>query len=94
MEIVGLTERKHFRPNRLSGGEQQRVAIARALMNAPKLVLADEPTGQLDSKTAQGIMEILARMNRDGHTVILITHDATIAGYAQRTIRLVDGAIG
>lgn len=93
LDMVGLSERKRFRPNRLSGGEQQRVAIARALMNAPKLLLADEPTGQLDSKTAQGILEILSRMNQDGHTVILITHDATIAAYAQRTIRLVDGAI-
>ena len=93
LEMIGLTERKNFRPSRLSGGEQQRVAIARALMNSPKLVLADEPTGQLDSQTAQGIMDILSRMNQDGHTVILITHDTTIAAYAQRTIRLVDGAI-
>ena len=93
LEMVGLTERKNFRPNQLSGGEQQRVAIARALINSPKLVLADEPTGQLDSKTAQGIMEILSRMNQEGHTVILITHDTSIAAYAQRIIRLVDGSI-
>lgn len=93
LELVGLTERRQFRPNRLSGGEQQRVAIARALMNSPKLVLADEPTGQLDSKTAQGIMEIFSRMNQNGHTVILITHDKAIAAYAKRTISLVDGAI-
>ena len=93
LEMVGLTERKNFRPNRLSGGEQQRVAIARALMNSPKLVLADEPTGQLDSKTAYAIMGILSRMNQDGHTVILITHDTAVAGYAQRTIHLADGII-
>ncbi len=93
LKMVGLTERRRFRPGQLSGGEQQRVAIARALMNAPKLVLADEPTGQLDSTNARGIMEILSRMNEDGHTVVVITHDTAIASYARRTIHLADGLI-
>ena len=82
-----------FRPNRLSGGEQQRVAICRALMNDPELLLADEPTGQLDSRTAAEIMNLLARMNERGKTVIVVTHDPAIAAYAKRIIRIRDGVI-
>ena len=93
LEMVGLQERAEFRPGQLSGGEQQRVAIARAIINNPELVLADEPTGQLDSKTATEIMKILARMNQDGKAVAIITHDVNIASYAQRTIRMEDGLI-
>lgn len=93
LELVGLKERAKFKPNQLSGGEQQRVAIARALINDPELVLADEPTGQLDSKTATEIMKILAGMNDEGKTVAIITHDASIASYARRTIRMEDGLI-
>lgn len=93
LKIVGLEGRAKFRPNQLSGGEQQRVAIARALINGPELLLADEPTGQLDSKTATEIMNLLVKMNEQGKTVILITHDATIAGYAKRIIQIKDGII-
>jgi ABC-type lipoprotein export system ATPase subunit len=82
-----------FRPNRLSGGEQQRVAICRALMNDPEILLADEPTGQLDSRTAGEIMDILAKMNGRGKTVIVVTHDPAIAAYAKRIIRIRDGVI-
>ena len=91
--LVGLQERAKFRPNQLSGGEQQRVAIARALINEPELLLADEPTGQLDSKTAKEIMGIISRMNEQGKTVILITHDSAIATYAKRLIQIKDGII-
>jgi putative ABC transport system ATP-binding protein len=91
--LVGLEERAKFRPNQLSGGEQQRVAIARALINEPELLLADEPTGQLDSKTAKEIMGIISRMNEQGKTVILITHDSAIAAYAKRLIQIKDGII-
>ncbi len=91
--LVGLEERAKFRPNQLSGGEQQRVAIARALINEPELLLADEPTGQLDSKTAKEIMGIISRMNEQGKTVILITHDSAIATYAKRLIQIKDGII-
>jgi len=93
LKIVGLEGRAKFRPNQLSGGEQQRVAIARALINGPELLLADEPTGQLDSKTATEIMNLLVKMNEQGKTVILITHDSTIAGYARRIIQIKDGII-
>ncbi|HKZ58149.1 MAG TPA: ABC transporter ATP-binding protein [Thermodesulfovibrionales bacterium] len=91
--LVGLEERAKFRPNQLSGGEQQRVAIARALINEPELLLADEPTGQLDSKTAKEIMGIISKMNEQGKTVILITHDSAIAAYAKRLIQIKDGII-
>jgi putative ABC transport system ATP-binding protein len=93
LRLIGLGERLHFRPNRLSGGEQQRVAICRALMNDPELVLADEPTGQLDSRTAAEIMNLLVMMNQRGKTVIIVTHDPAIAAYAKRIIRIKDGVI-
>jgi putative ABC transport system ATP-binding protein len=93
LRLIGLGERLHFRPNRLSGGEQQRVAICRALMNDPELLLADEPTGQLDSRTASEIMNLLVMMNQRGKTVIVVTHDPAIAAYAKRIIRIKDGVI-
>jgi len=93
LRLIGLEERIHFRPNRLSGGEQQRVAICRALMNDPELLLADEPTGQLDSRTASEIMNLLVGMNERGKTVIIVTHDPAIAAYARRIIRIKDGVI-
>jgi ABC-type lipoprotein export system ATPase subunit len=93
LALVGLEKRMHFRPNRLSGGEQQRVALCRALMNDPEMILADEPTGQLDSKTAGEIMNLLSEMNKRGKTVILVTHDAAIAANARRVIRISDGVI-
>lgn len=91
--LVGLEDRARFRPNQLSGGQQQRVAIARALVNDPEILLADEPTGQLDSNTAHEIMALLTDMNARGKTVIVVTHDAEIAGYAKRVIQIRDGMI-
>ena len=93
LQIVGLRERMKFKPPQLSGGEQQRVAIARALINEPELLLTDEPTGQLDSKTAVEIMDLLVAMNKNGKTVIVITHDPNIAAYAGRTVHIKDGII-
>jgi len=93
LQLVGLEQRLKFKPSQLSGGEQQRVAIARALVNEPDLVLTDEPTGQLDSKTAVEIMVLLAEMNKQGKTVIVITHDPNIAAYAGRILRIKDGII-
>lgn len=93
LRLVGLEERIKFRPTQLSGGEQQRVAIARALVNNPDLLLCDEPTGQLDSKTAEEIMQLISRMNDQGKSVIVITHDPNIAGFAKRTVQIKDGLI-
>lgn len=93
LRLVGLEERAKFRPNQLSGGQQQRVAIARALINDPELLLCDEPTGQLDSKTAAEIIKLLAEMNTIGKTVVIITHDQNIASHTKRTILIKDGAI-
>ena len=93
LETAGLRDRTRFRPGQLSGGEQQRVAICRALMNDPELILADEPTGQLDSRTAADIMKLFAALNERGKTVAVITHDAQIASYARRTLLIKDGVI-
>ncbi len=93
LRIVGLEERARFKPSQLSGGQQQRVAIARALINSPELILADEPTGQLDTKTAKEIMDLIKRLNEEGKTVILVTHDRGVASYAKRIIYLEDGRI-
>ena len=93
LEWVGLAGRANHKPTELSGGEQQRVAIARALVNNPSFILADEPTGNLDSKSTNDIIAIFQRLNREGRTVVIITHEADIASQAQRTIRLCDGRI-
>ena len=94
LEAVGLGERAHHTPNQLSGGQQQRVAIARALVNDPEILLADEPTGNLDTRTSVEIMEILQRLNRDkGITIILITHEHDIAEYGHRVITFRDGRV-
>ncbi|HUP27183.1 MAG TPA: ABC transporter ATP-binding protein [Chloroflexia bacterium] len=90
---VGLGARTGHRPSQLSGGEQQRVAIARALANEPSILLADEPTGNLDSATGTGVMALLKELNAAGLTLILVTHDMTVAGYADRIVRLRDGKI-
>ncbi|MBE9157091.1 ABC transporter ATP-binding protein [Nodosilinea sp. LEGE 06152] len=91
LQKVGLGNRLHNRPSQLSGGQQQRVAIARAIVNRPKLLLADEPTGALDSQTSQSVMNIFADLNRDGMTVIMVTHDREVAGQCDRTISFRDG---
>jgi len=90
---VGLEDRSHHKPNELSGGQNQRVAIARALVNTPSLILADEPTGNLDSKTSIEIMEIFGKIQASGNTVLLVTHEEDIANYAHRIVRLRDGVI-
>jgi putative ABC transport system ATP-binding protein len=93
LEMVGLGDRAGHEPNQLSGGQQQRVAVARALVTAPALVLADEPTGNLDTQSTTEVLSVLDRLNRSGRTIVLITHEPDVAQHARRLIRLVDGQI-
>ncbi len=93
LAMVGLADRARHEPNELSGGQQQRVAVARALVTAPALVLADEPTGNLDTQSSADVLAVLDRLNRSGRTIVLITHEADLAAHARRLIRLVDGRI-
>ena len=93
LNSVGLSDRIHHKPNELSGGQRQRVAIARALVNSPSIILADEPTGNLDSKSGHEIMDILDKLHKAGNTIILVTHEDEIAQHAHRIIRLFDGKI-
>ena len=93
LERVGLGDRLDFRPTQLSGGQKQRVAIARAMVNNPKILLADEPTGALDQKSGEQIMELFSKLNEEGVTVVMITHDANVAAKAKRIVRIIDGEI-
>ena len=93
LDKVGIFDKMNSKPNQLSGGEVQRVAIARALMMEPSIIMADEPTGNLDTKTADGVMDILAGLNKEGNTIIVVTHEEDVAKYAKRIIRLRDGMI-
>ncbi len=93
LQQVGLGHRMHHKPAEMSGGQRQRVAIARALINNPKVIFADEPTGNLDSKTSVEIMQLLTELHRQGNTVVMVTHEDDIAAYAQRVIRMRDGQI-
>lgn len=93
LERVGLGDRAGFKPTQLSGGQKQRVAIARAMVNNPKLLLADEPTGALDSKSGAQIMELFKKLNEEGVTIVMITHDKNIASHAKRVIHIIDGEI-
>jgi putative ABC transport system ATP-binding protein len=93
LDLVGLADRAGHEPNQLSGGQQQRVAVARALVTAPALVLADEPTGNLDTQSTNDMLAVLDRLNRTGRTIVLITHEPDVAAHAGRLIRLVDGAV-
>lgn len=93
LERVGLKEKWRNFPKQLSGGQQQRVSIARALAGDPSLILADEPTGALDSKTGREVLDFLKKLNREGNTIVMITHDSSIALEAERVVRIIDGRI-
>lgn len=93
LSAVGLSHRENYQPSQLSGGEKQRVAIARALVNKPAVIFADEPTGNLDSKSGLQVMRILQKLNNDGHTIILVTHEKYTADHAKRILRLKDGEV-
>lgn len=93
LERVGLGDRVSFKPTQLSGGQKQRVAIARAMVNNPKILLADEPTGALDSKSGKQIMELFSDLNKEGVTIVMITHDKSIASHAKRVVSIIDGEI-
>ena len=93
LSLLGLTEKVRNRPNQLSGGQQQRVSIARALAGSPSLILADEPTGALDSRTSRDVLDFMKELNREGNTIVMITHDSSIAMEARRVVRIHDGKI-
>jgi putative ABC transport system ATP-binding protein len=93
IERVGLSHRKHHKPFEMSGGQRQRVAIARALVNNPSVILADEPTGNLDSKTSNEIMDVLTELHKSGQTIVMVTHEDEISKYAQRIVRMKDGVV-
>ncbi|SER79014.1 ABC transporter ATP-binding protein [Lachnobacterium bovis] len=93
LKKVGIEDRSSFKPTQLSGGQKQRVAIARAMVNNPKLILADEPTGALDSKSGKQVMELFEKLNKEGVTIIMITHDENVAKYANRILYIIDGRL-